>query len=312
MSLRVAILCATERGIRFVERVAALAPDADLTVFSFREEAHEPPYFDALQTLTETRGGRFFEARKVGATRWETYWRETPPDLLFMVSWRYLAPPVVYQRARLGAFIFHDSLLPAYRGFAPTVWAILKGETHTGVTLFEAAEGVDSGPIVAQRRVPVSPDDTIADVLPRVTDTYLDLLAEQWPALVAGNAPRTQQDETQATYTCRRMPSDNRIDWSRPADEIHNLIRAVTAPYPGAFTTFNGEPLTIWRAHRLPNYPRYVGSVPGRVVDVRPGEGAVVLTGHGALLVEEVQRAGSSRQNAATLLTSLSHTLGRP
>ena len=311
MSLRVAVLCATGRGIRFVERVAALAPDADLTVFSFPEDAHEPPFFDALQTLTETRGGRFFEARKVGASRWDGFWRDTPPDLLFMVSWRYLVPPAVTQRARLGAFVFHDSLLPAYRGFAPTVWAILNGEDHTGVTLFEAAEGVDSGPMVAQRRVPVGPDDTIAEVLPRVTAACLDLLTEYWPALTAGTAPRTPQDEAQATYTCRRIPADNRIDWSRPAQEVYDLIRAVTAPYPGAFTVFEGEPLTIWRARRLPDYPRYVGAVPGRVADVRPGVGTVVLCGDGALLVEEVQRTGGPRRNAAELLTSLSHTLGR-
>ena len=312
MTLQLAILSATQRGIRFVERVMALAPDADLTVFSFREEPHEPPFFDTLQALTETRGGQFLEARNVGASRWQAYWDEYPPDLLFMVSWRYIVPPAVYRRARLGAFIFHDSLLPAYRGFAPTVWAILNGEDHTGVTLFEAAEGVDSGAIVAQRRVPIAPDDTIADVVPRVTGAYLDVLTEQWPALLAGSAPHTPQNEAHATYTCRRLPSDNRIDWSRPAREVYNLIRAVTAPYPGAFTTFEGEPLIVWRARRLPDYPRYVGVVPGRVVEIRPGLGVVVLCGSGALLVEEVQRPGGLRQNAAELLISLSHTLGRP
>ena len=307
----IAVLGATQRGVRFVERLTELAADAALTVFSFREEAHEPPFLDELKALTEARGGRFCEARQVGAAKWEGFWRDTPPDLLFMVSWRYLVPRAVYQRARLGAFAFHDSLLPAYQGFAPTVWAMIYGEDHTGATLFEVADGVDTGRVVAQRRVPIGPDDTIADILPRVTESYLDILADQLPALLAGNAPRTAQDERMATYTCRRIPEDNRIDWSRPASEVYNLIRAVTAPYPGAFTTFAGRRLTVWAAHPLPEHPPYAGRIPGRVVEIRPGEGSVVLTGDGALLLTDVQVEGELRRSASDVLTSLSHTLGR-
>lgn len=307
----IAVLCATQRGIAFVERLAELVPGAALTVFSFREEPHEPPFLDTLKALTEARGGQFFEARQVGAARLEAYWRDTPPDLLFMISWRYLVPPHIYERPRLGAYVFHDSLLPAYRGFAPTVWAILNGEDHTGVTLFEAAEGVDTGPIIAQRRVPIDPADTIAEVLPRVTGACLDVLAEQLPALLAGTAPRTAQDASLATYTCRRLPEDNQIDWSRPAEDTYNLIRAVTAPYPGAFTVFEGQILRVWAAQRLPDYPRYVGAVPGRVAEIRPGIGSVVLTGDGALLITDVQQADGPRRNASEVLARLSHTLGR-
>jgi len=308
---RITVLCATQRGVRFVERLTELVPDAALTVFSFREEAHEPPFLDQLKALTEARAGRFNEARQVGAAKWEAHWNDTPPGLLFMVSWRYLVPRAVYGQARLGAFAFHDSLLPAYRGFAPSVWAILNGDDHTGVTLFEVAEGVDTGPIVAQKRVPIDPGDTIADVLPRVTRTYLDVLNEQLPALLAGNAPRAAQDDRLATYTCRRIPDDNRIDWAMPAHTIFNLIRAVTAPYPGAFTAFNGRKLTVWGAQRLPDCPPYIGRIPGRIVEVRPGAGSVVLTGDGALLLTSVQVEGEPRRPASDVLASLSHTLGR-
>lgn len=308
---RIAVLCATQRGVRFLERLVELIPDASLTVFSFPEEPHEPPFLSDIKALTEARGGQFFEARQVGAAKWERFWRETPPDLLLTVSWRYLVPAPVYQQSRLGAFVFHDSLLPAYRGFAPTVWAIANGEDHTGVSLFEIAEGVDTGPLVAQRRVPIGPNDTIGDLLPRVTETYLDLLAEQLPALLAGNAPRIAQDERLATYTCRRLPEDNQIDWTRPAGEIYNLIRAVSAPYPGAFTSFEGHKLTIWGAQRLPDAPRYVGTVPGRVAEVVAGVGSIVLTGNGALMVTDVQPEGGPVQNASALLNRLSWTLGR-
>ncbi len=313
--MRIAVLCATQRGIAFVEALHALAevlkPEARLDVFSFRETEGEPLFFDELKQLTEGFGGTFHEARQVSAPRFEDYWRDTPPDLMFMVSWRYLVPPHIYEHARLGAYVFHDSLLPAYRGFAPTVWAILNGEEYTGVTLFEVAEGVDNGLIIARKRVPIGPDDTIADVLPKVTAACVDLLSDQLAPLLEGRAKRTPQDESQATYTCRRLPEDNRIDWTGPADEIHNLIRAVTAPYPGAFTTFEGQTLRIWKAWRLEKYPYYAGAVPGRVVEVRRGVGSVVLTGDGALLITEVQHGNGPRRNASEILTSLSHTLGR-
>ncbi len=307
--MHIAVLCATQRGLRFVERLHALAPDAHLTAFSFREQANEPPFIDAIHYASEAMGGTFYEARQAASVA--HFWDETPPDLLFMISWRYLVPASVYERARLGAFVFHDSLLPAYRGFSPTVWAMINGEDHTGVSLFEVADGVDSGPIVAQRRVPISLDDTIAEVLPRVTEAYLDVLTEQLPALLAGTAPRTPQDQTRATYTCRRRPEDNRIDWSAPSECIYNLIRATTAPYAGAHTTSAGRKLTVWAAERLPAFPPYAGRVPGRVVEVRPGDGSIVLTGDGAILLTRVQPEGESPVNAAKFLTSLSHTLGR-
>jgi methionyl-tRNA formyltransferase len=313
--MRVAVLCATQRGIAFVKRLHALlqaeAADAEVDVFSFREDDGEPLFFEALKHAAQSAGGNFYEARQVNAAHLETYWRDTPPDLLFMVSWRYLVPPHIYERAKLGAYVFHDSLLPAYRGFAPTVWAIINGEDHTGVTLFEAASRFDAGPIIAQRRVPIGPHDTIADVLPRVTESYLTVLAEQLPALLSGRVSRTPQDDSLATYTCRRLREDNRIDWTRPAAEIVNLVRAVTTPYPGAFTTHHGQRLLVWAVQSLPDYPRYAGMVAGRVVEVLPSIGSVVLTGDGALLVTDVQLEGEVRRNASEILTSLSHTLGR-
>src|SRR5690606_18388029 len=125
-------------------------------------------------------------------------------------------PSAIYERARLGAFVFHDSLLPAYRGFSPTVWAIINGEDNTGVTLFHMADDVDSGDIVAQQRVSIAPDETIADVLENVTQAYLSVLESYLPALMDGSAPRIPQEHEAATYTCKRLPEDNAIDWHAP------------------------------------------------------------------------------------------------
>jgi methionyl-tRNA formyltransferase len=308
--MHIVLFCATRRGQLVLQKLIELVPAAHITVFTFREDHWEPPFFEAIQSLTLDHGGNFFESRQAGSPAIQSFWESQETDIAFAVSWRYMIPPAVYQRPRLGTFVFHDSLLPAYRGFSPTVWAIVNGEDHTGVTLFEIAEAVDSGDIVAQERVPIGPDETIAEVMARVTLTYLRLFESNLPDLLAGSASRTPQDHTRATYTCKRTPEDNQIDWNASTTQTYNLVRAVSQPYPGAYTYLSGEKIRVWSAARLQT-PAYVGSIPGRVVQVIPGTGSVVLTGDGALLVEQVQTERGQVECAANLLKNLSQTLGR-
>lgn len=308
----IALLCATRRGYRFLERLIALVPEADLVVFSFPEDPWEPRFLEDIRALTQSAGGQFFETCHVGSPKWSEFWQTSTIDLMFAVSWRYMIPPRIYSRARLGAFVIHDSLLPEYRGFAPTVWAIVNGEERTGATLFEIAEGVDEGAIVAQQAVPISRDDTIAAVMEHVTEAYLSLLEQNLGNLLSGTAVRVPQDHALATYTCKRVPEDNLLDWRGSTEQIYNLIRASSAPYPGAFTYLEGKKVQIWAARRLSRAEkRYVGRVPGRVVEVWRDEGAVVLTGDGALLITDVQCEGDEIRCAAEVLSRLSYTLGR-
>jgi methionyl-tRNA formyltransferase len=308
--MRIVLLCATQRGYRFLQKLTALlAPATDLVVFSFPEEPREPPFLNDIRGLTLAKEGQFFEAKQVGAERWNHFWETTEVDLMLAVSWRYMIPPLVYRRARLGTFVFHDSPLPQYRGFSPTVWAMINGENHTGVTLFEIAEGVDEGPIVDQERVSIGPDDTISLVLERVTKTYLALLERNLEELVKGTARRIHQDHSQATYTCKRLPEDNQIDWTASTRDIYNLIRAVSAPYPGAYTYLSGKQMRVWSAKRVHDNRPYIGRIPGRVVEVRHGEGTVVLTGDGVLMLCQVQIEGSEITCASEVIMSPSQTL---
>lgn len=309
--MRIAVFCATRRGYRFLEKLRALLPDADLLVFSFREEPWEPPFLDNIRQLTVEYGGDFYESKQVGAARWADLWNETPIDLMFAVSWRYIIPAAVYEQARLGAYVFHDSLLPDYRGFSPTVWAIINGQNHTGVTLLEMVNDYDAGDIIAQKREPIGPHDTIAEVTERVTDSYLWLLEYYLPILLKGNPPRSPQEQSQITYTAKLLPEDFQIDWQWPTQRIYDLIRATTVPYAGAYTTLEGQKLRIWSAQILEDAHRYVGRIPGRVVEIRPGEGVVVLTGDNVLLVTRVQLEGSDPAPATAVLNRISHTLGR-
>ncbi len=309
--MRIAVFCATRRGYRFLEKLAQLMPEAELLVFSFREEPWEPPFVDDIRQLATAVGAQFYESRQAGAARWQTLWAANSIDLMFSVNWRYIIPAAVYERARLGAYVFHDSLLPEYRGFSPTVWAIINGEDHTGVTLFEMVEDFDAGQIIGQQRVPILPDDTIKKVIEQVTEAYLCLLEQHLPALLAGTATRTPQDESSVTYTCKLLPEDFAIDWCATTESIYNLIRAVTSPYPGAHTILKGQTLRIWQARRLAQPKVYVGRIPGRVVEIRPGEGVIVLTGDGALLLTQVQPEDGEALPADQVLNRISYTLGR-
>ena len=310
--MHVVLLCATDRGLQFLGQLVSMLPaGARLTVVSFREESVEPPFLDAVQSAAEAAGARFFETRNFASLRMADFWAGEDVDLMFAVSWRYMIPRKIYERPKSGTYVFHDSLLPAYRGFAPTVWAIANGEDHTGVTLFRISEEFDDGDVVAQRRIAIGPDDTIAAVMSAVTQTYLQLLGENFAALASGTVKATPQNHTAASYTCKRLPADNAIDWAAGTARIHNLIRAVGHPYSGATTSLASRPLTVWAAARLAHAKPYVGSVPGRVVEVLPGKGSVVLTGDGAVLLTRVQAEGGEERCAADVLDSIAMTLGR-
>ena len=306
--MHIVILCATERGYRFTDHMINIGKGYRFTVFSFRETAWEPPYLDNIKRMVEGHGHTFNETRNVGHPKWERIWRDGV-DLLLMVNWRYLVTEAVYSRARKGAYVLHDSLLPAYRGFSPTVWAMINGESETGATLFRAAEDYDAGDIVDQRRVPIGAKDTIADVVEQVTRAYVRIIDDNLENLLAGKANAQPQDHSKATYTCKWTPHDALINWHSSSQSIYNLVRASSKPYPGAFTYLNGRKLTVWSAKLSEDRRSFVASVPGRIVCVESGEGATVLTGDGLILLQDVEFEGEGIVNATKVLASLSMTL---
>ena len=199
--------------------------------------------------------------------------RIASPDLLFSFYYRRVLPDEMTSAAKLGAWNIHGSLLPKYRGRAPVNWAVLKGETRTGATLHAMTSRADAGAIVDQEPVPIGPDDAAIDVQRRVTAAAAAILGRRIDELKAGTAKTTPQDETQATRFGQRRPEDGRIDWSRPAKEVHDLVRAVTHPYPGAFTDLFGGKTFVWRS-RLPGLAAH-DNFPG---EVRGEEGRLYVT----------------------------------
>ena len=208
------------------------------------------------------------------------------PDLILSVYYRNMISPQILALPRLGAFNLHGSLLPKYRGRAPINWAVLHGEPRIGMTLHRMVKRADAGAIVDQEGVDLGARDTAEQAFRKVLPCARAVLARQIDALLAGNAPETPQDETQATYFGGRKPEDGRVNWTQPSRQIFNLIRAVTDPYPGAFTEVNGSRLMLWWAE--PD-ARGRGGQPGEVLSVSP---LVIATGDGALELTSIEWRG--------------------
>ncbi len=175
-----------------------------------------------------------------------TTWK---PDTFVVAGWYHMIPK--RWQALAPAYGLHASLLPDYSGGAPLGWAMINGETHTGITLFQMDDGVDSGPIAAQAEEAIHPDDTIASLYSRIEERGLELLRQTLPALARGKLPLRVQDETRRRIFPQRGPEDGRIDWTQDTAFIDRFIRAQTRHYPGAFTTLNDKPLIIWAAQPL-------------------------------------------------------------
>lgn len=208
------------------------------------------------------------------------------PDFLWVTDYRYLLPASLLALAPLGAVNLHPSLLPKYRGRAPLNWAILHGETRLGLTAHFVDEGCDTGDIIAQVTFSLSEEQDVGDALSILYPLYESLTREVLAFFRVGNVPRVPQDHSQATVYPRRKPEDGKIDWHQPAASIRNLVRAVAAPYPGAFTTVNGERLTVWSARLAADMSS--DAAPGSIVDEGP-QGIAVQCGEGVLLLNRIK-----------------------
>jgi methionyl-tRNA formyltransferase len=181
--------------------------------------------------------------------------KQAQPDFIFSFYYRAMIPTAVLSLARAGAFNMHGSMLPKYRGRAPTNWAVVHGETQTGATLHEMVAKPDAGAIVDQLAVPILPDDTAQQVFTKVTVAAEQVLWRSLPLLVAGKAPRLPNPLGEGSYFSGRTPEDGLIDWSLPAGRVYNLIRGVAPPYPGAFEMIAGKRVVISKARLMPPSP---------------------------------------------------------
>ena len=268
-------------------------------VATHRDDLSEKAWFPSVAELSRSRGVEPVVMENPLDPSSIARVRSARPDLLFSFYYRRILPEEMLQETPLGAWNMHGSLLPKFRGRAPVNWAILKGETRTGATLHAMTERADRGPILDQEAVPIGPDDTAIEVQRRVTAAAVAILARRIDELKAGTTKPVPQDEAAASRFGRRRPDDGRIDWTRPAKEVHDLVRAVAHPYPGAFTDVFGAKTFVWRS-RLPGLAAH-DTFPGQV---RAEEGRLFVACGDDRYLEllSLQADGSPEESAAEYL----------
>jgi methionyl-tRNA formyltransferase len=193
------------------------------------------------------------------------------PDYIFSFYYRYMIPAQILACAKIAALNMHGSLLPKYRGRAPVNWAILHGETQTGATLHLMEVKPDAGDIVGQSAVSIGPDETATDVFGKVSQAAVTVIDQVLPSLLQGKVPRQPNELQKGSYFGGRKPADGQIHWNQKAVQVHNLVRAVAPPYPGAFTDYQKQTMTVARTSLKGPFPGNLdlGSQGIQVVDNR-------------------------------------------
>ena len=245
-------------GVRCLKTLISAGIEIPLVV-TVKDDPNETQWFASVAATAADYGLTLMTPAAANTAELERAVTQLQPDFLFSFYYRSLLGAPLLAAARRGALNMHGSLLPKYRGRAPVNWAIVRGERQTGATLHYMVERADAGDIVDQLAVPILLDDDACEVFNKVTVAAETILARSLPGLVAGSAPRRSQPIEPGQYFGRRKPEDGRIDWRRPALEIHNLVRAVAPPFPGAFAEVGGE---RWSIHRTRVEPRTTAHSP--------------------------------------------------
>jgi methionyl-tRNA formyltransferase len=306
--MKIFLFLGSRRGFACLKKFIAL--NANICgILCLMEDSHEDQYHKKITPLAEENQIPIFYSHEIKPNNYSTILLRCQPDIAFAIGWRFIIPQKAYTIPAKGTLIIHDSLLPKYRGFAPMNWAIINGETKTGVSLFFIAEGIDCGPIVDQLETEISLTDTAQSVDEKIIMLYEKIIEKNLPRLQTGQYQAIEQNETEATYTCKRIPEDGLINWQHSAQQIHNLVRATSEPFPGAFTYWRGKRMIIWQTALPKKQLIYSGAIPGRILGKKNGY-IEVLTADGVLQIQRLQLDGEEKMNAADFVISVKDTFG--
>jgi methionyl-tRNA formyltransferase len=262
--------------------------EAGYTLLAIVQRAR--PSSQVLEETARELGLPLLQPARAGDPQFIAALASLDPDLYLSISYNQILRPALLATARLGAVNFHAGKLPYYRGRNVINWAIINGETELGITSHFVDEGIDTGDIILQRTLQIAWTDTYGAVLDRVVAMLPDLAVDTVALLESGKATRRPQSYLAGTYCPGREDGDEWLDWSDTSFNLHNKVRGITRPGPGAHTLLGDDEVIVWRAFYDRAWPRYLAT-PGLVVGRLP-EGNLVKTGDSTLLVQEVQREG--------------------
>lgn len=252
-------------------------------VFTHTDSPSENIWFNSVAELATAHNIPVYAPENVNHPIWLDVIKKINPDMIFSFYYRNLLGPEILAMPSKGSLNLHGSLLPAYRGRCPVNWVLVHGEKETGVTLHHMTDQPDAGDIVAQEKIRISDNDTGKSLHHASTQAVTRLLDKVLPQIKAGSAPRVPQDHSKASYFGGRGPSDGEIDWTQTADQVRNLVRAVTRPYPGAFSHAGNRKIFFWNVSVVPSK---ANAVPGQIISTSP---LVVACGKDAVQVQACQ-----------------------
>ena len=250
-----------------------------------------PGRMNPLKELAAKLGIPTFQPKEMRASEVYAEYLRLRPDLNVMAYVTDIIPESILNYPRLGTIQYHPSLLPKHRGGSAINWAIINGETKTGITIFWPDKGIDTGPILLQKEVDIFPDDTVGSLyFNKLFPLGTKALVESIELIKRGTAPRVPQDESQASYEGLCTEKEAVINWFQPVTKVYNLIRG-TNPQPGALTPFQGKRLKIFDSELLAGS---ISGLPGEIVNTTK-QGFSVAAINGAILVKRVQVEGSAK-----------------
>ncbi|WP_312669969.1 bifunctional UDP-4-amino-4-deoxy-L-arabinose formyltransferase/UDP-glucuronic acid oxidase ArnA [Pseudescherichia sp.] len=269
-------------------------------IFTYDDSPGEKAFFGSVSQLAAGAGIPVYAPAEINHPIWIERISQLAPDIIFSFYYRSLLSDEILNLAPAGAFNLHGSLLPKYRGRAPLNWALARGEAVTGVTLHRMIKRADAGAIIAQQRVAISPDDVAMTLHLKLCQAARQLLAQALPAIASGDYIEVPQREADATCYDRRTPEDGFLDWARRAEQLHNLVRAVSDPWPGAFSYAGTKKFIVWSSRLHQQAP---AAAPGTVISVAP---LLVACADGALEIV----TGQACDEIAMQGTQLAQVLG--
>jgi len=219
-----------------------------IALFTHKDNPNENIWFETPEKIAKANAIPVFKPDSLKDKKWEKLIKVLSPDIIFSFYYRNMIPEGILKIPPLGAINLHGSLLPAYRGRSPVNWVLINGEKITGVTMHYMTPKPDDGDIIAQEKVLIDFHDTAFTLFKKIDDAAIRLFTKTFPLIKAGINQRIPQDHSKSSYFGGRTPADGIIKWEWPVIKIYNLIRAVTHPYPGAFTFLRGRKLFIWWA----------------------------------------------------------------
>ncbi len=284
--MRAAVFAYHEIGYVCLEELISFGAEVSC-LFTHVDDPNEEVWFRNPAELAEQKGIPIYTPDNLKKPSWVAIISDMKPDVIFSFYYRNMIPVEILSLPTIGAFNLHGSLLPKFRGRCPVNWVLIEGEKRTGLTLHYMVEKPDAGDIIAQRPVDISFDDTAYTLFMKMAGEAKTLMKEILPRIRNRSFTRTPQSGLgPSSYFGGRKPEDGLISWQKEAISIYNLTRAVTHPYPGAFTFLDGKKFSVWKAYPLQDQ---VNALPGFVVSTKP---LIVNTGKGTLKLITVQLEG--------------------